>query len=151
MMNANDALGALEDVTIFRNLSGAMRDRVVGDEAEKNEQAFRMASVALRERAGTIERLKGELGDVHHNRNYAATLYLAASKTLDHVIRDFAKAAGVSEDELRKRYNMIRTQHFNQQVNTGVDQGWFNRDPRLDLSDEQKKWYQPGLDSDHGF
>ena len=150
-MNANDALRALEDVTIYRNLHTAMQHRVAGDEAEKNEQAFRMASIALRERTATIERLSGELGDVNHDRNYAAALYLSATKTLDHVIRDFAKAAGVSEDGLRKRYNMVRTQHFNRQVNTGIEQGWFKRDPRLELSDDQRKWYQPGLDSDHGF
>lgn len=139
-----EALRALEDATIYRNVRS-------GAEANVLAQEMNAATVALRERNGTINRLRGQLSGVEHNRNYAAVLFLAASRTLDHVIRDFARSAGVSEDEMRKRYNLIRTQHFNQQVNDGIEQGWFTHDPRLELSEEQRKWYVPGLDSDHGF
>lgn len=150
-MNANDALGALEDITIYRNLESAMTDRLDASDFSSMAASLRRGTIALQERAQIIERLKGELSSVQHNRNYAAELFIAASKTLDHVIRDFAAAAGVSEDEMRKRYNMIRTQHFNQLVNDGVSKGYFRHDPRLDLSEEQKKWFVTGLDADHGF
>lgn len=151
MGGSEQALRALEDVTIYRNVFQGTQDRLAADEVRKDADTMHAASMALRERNGTIQRMKGQLDEVAHNRNYAAVLFIAASKTLDHVVRDFAKAAGVSEDEMRKRYNMIRTQHFNQQVNEGVTRGWFQHDPRADLSEEQRKWYVPGLDSDHGF
>lgn len=143
-MNPKDAQGALEDVALFRNLSQAA-------EAEEDTRVFNKMSVALRERAGTINRLTGELANIRQNRNYAATLLFSAAKTIEQMIRDFAKVSGMPEDEVRKRYNIVRTQNFNREVNEGIAKGWFTTDPRLDMSDEQKQWYVSGLDADHGF
>ena len=150
-MSGDDALRALEDVTIYRNIKRATEDQIAAKEDEEIAKAIRGRNIALLERDRHIRHLNAELGDVHHNRNYAVTLFIAASKTLDHVVKDFARSAGVPEDKLRERYNMIRTQHFNHQVNEGLTQGWFQHDPRSDLSAEQKKWFVPGLDADHGF
>lgn len=159
-MNAGDALGHMEDMAMigsaYRNAEEISLQRSASSETDRQASTMRTmeavaTAVALKERGNTINRLKGQLSDVQHNRNFAAILSIAASNTLDQVIQDFARAIGVSEDEMRKRYNTVRTANFNRQANEGIKKGWFNHDPREDLSDAQKKWFVAGLDADNGY
>lgn len=143
-MNAKDALGALEDIAIFRNV----RRRV---EADQDTEAFERAAIALRERNNTISRLRAELNEVQHKRNAAAANNNSALDTLKTVVRDFARATGQSESELWKRYMVLRTQQFNAEVNKFMAEGALLRDPRAELTDAQRTWYVPGMDTDHGF
>lgn len=143
-MNAQDALGALEDVAIFHNIRR-------GAEANEDTRAFQQATIALRERNNTIARLRGQLNEVQHKRNASAANNNSAIDTLKAVVRDFAKATGQSEAELWNRYMVLRTQQFNNEVNKFMAEGALLRDPRTELTQAQKAWYVSGLDADHGF
>lgn len=144
VMNAQDALLAMEDSAIFRNVAG-------GTEAAANAEAFQKAAVKLKERGNTILRLNAELNEVQHKRNAASANNNSAVATLRAVVRDFAVATGQNEAELWNRYMRLRSQHYNQEVNKFMEQGVLLRDPRTELSDAQRAWYVPGLDADHGF
>lgn len=149
-MNAKDALGYMEDMAIIdaaqRNTEDARR-RAEDSRSRSvvtENMGMVVATVALKERDRRLDTLQCE-------KNAAMLLHNAASQTLEHVIRDFARSAGVSETELNKRYDIIRTQHYNRNVNASIERGNMDIDPRLNLSDFQKTWYVPGLDADHGF
>lgn len=142
VMNAKDALGYMEDMAIIhaaqRNTEEA-RSRSVTTE----NMGMVVAAVALKERENRLALLQ-------YDRNNQVIHATALKKTLDHVIRDFAKLAGVAEDKLMERYNIVRTQHYNSCVNEGMEKGWFEKDPRFQSSDKSN-WYKKGLDTDHGF
>lgn len=152
-MNAKDALGYMEDVAIIQASERAAEERDLIGHAKSEDQRRRSMMktmegvatfVAIKERDRRQDTLQCE-------KNAAMLLHNAASQTLEHVIRDFARSAGVSEDGLKKRYDIIRTQHYNHNVNASIERGNMDIDPRLNLSDFQKTWYVSGLDADHGF
>ncbi len=117
---SEEALRALEDVTIFNNLRR-------GKEYEMETDALNAATVALKER-------NNRLAALQHDRNNEVIHATALEKTLDHVVRDFAKFAGVAEDKLMARYNLVRTQHYNSSVNEGMGKGWFDLAPVIRIS-----------------
>lgn len=150
-MNEKDALGAPEDIAIFAGHKAAVQNRAGINGERENQRVFTTATVALRERSQKPGQLRAELDTLQRNRNVAAVIALPAAATLKHVIKDFANAMNVSEEEMLRRYNPVRTQHFNRQVNDGLEKGWFSTDPRVQMTDKTKSWYVPGLDADHGF
>lgn len=140
-MNAQDAQGFMEDVAVIDSAHRA------ADSQRRTAMNETMAGVAnfigIKERDNRIT-------DLQQDRNKEVIHATALQKTLEHVIRDFAKSAGVSGDKLMERYNIVRTQHFNALANEGMAKEWFDKDPRLNMN-KAKNWYIPGLDSDHGF
>lgn len=152
-MNAKDALGRMEDAAMIGAAHRAADERSLIRSAtmELDRQAGELKTMESVAKFVAIKERDNRLVALQQDRNNQVIHATALQKTLDHVIRDFAKLAGVSEDQLRARYNTVRTQHYNACVNEGMAKGWFEEDPRFRLSDKSKAWYEKGLDTDHGF
>jgi hypothetical protein len=153
MMNEKDSLGFMEDMSLIlaRRRAADEQIRSANERSLVLEQDIAMKTmegvatfIGLKERDNRISELRDD-------RNKQVVHADALLRTLEHVVRDFAKSAGVSEVKLMERYNVVRTQHYNMRVQEGMEKGWFKEDPRLTHSDRTKKWYVPGLDADHGF
>lgn len=151
-MNPEDAQRALEDASIYRDTRAAAHSREQAAQDRSVKGSLERGTMALKERESTINRLTRDLWAAGLDRNLYMADVRALGETFKHVIRDFAKSAGVSEEELLKRYNTVRSQHFNRIVDQWVDEGHFGeQDPRVTLPAEQQEWYVSGLDADRGF
>lgn len=152
-MKPEDAQGHADDMRRIQasHLAAEEQDQI----GHSNQAAQRRRSmmktmegvaqfVAVRER-------DNRLFAVQQERNALTALQNAGSETIAHLVRDLSKAMGVSETDVKARYDTLRTQYYNRQVNKQVDAGHLEQDPRLDMPEFVKKWYVPGLDADHGF
>lgn len=152
MMNAQDAQGFMEDVAVIE------AGRRAANDVAENGHAVTVAqhhtemtkTIAAVGNAVALKVHGDKLASLRQDRNNQVIHASALQRTLDHVIRDFAKAAGVTEEALKARYNVVRTQHYNALANEGMASGWFSQDPRLAMQ-KAKEWYVPGLDADHGW
>ena len=151
-MNAKDAQGYMEDVAVINSAHLAAEERDLIGHAEVEAQR-RRSMMNTMEGVATFVGIKerdNRIATLQQDRNNQTIHATALQKTLEHVVRDFAKLAGVSSDQLMARYNAVRTQHYNLLVNEGMEKEWFDKDPRLAIT-EKTKWYVRGLDADRGF
>lgn len=141
-MNARDALGHMEDVGIINAAHRA------GDAQRRSSMNETMGGVV--QAMQIVERDRRE-ESMRQSRNGEVIHGTALQRTLDRMARELAQATGKPLAKVMADYNITRTQHYNSLVNEGLEKGWFERDPRLAMSEKTRTWYVSGLDSDHGF
>lgn len=146
-MNEKDALECFEDVTRIR-LANSMADRA----QEAQHQAARI-NQGLRVRDDFIAKQRREFKELMWERNLEVVHVRALTNTLKQAIADLAKVTGKPVAELEHRFAVLRTAHFNAEINSAMStvKDVFEQDPRLAMSDTVKAWYVRGLDADHGF
>ena len=142
VMNAADALGYMEDVAIINGHMAAEDARRRANDMET------MGAVAT-----AMQLLERDMryAALRQDRNHNVVHAKALQSTLECLIQDLASATGRPVAQVATQYNVVRTQKYNALCNEGMEKGWFDRDPRLSMSEKVKAWYVPRLDPAHGY
>ena len=153
-MNAKDAQAGFEDVTrilLANQAADDAQDRQLRAQSV-GANIDRMAR-GLKVRDDMIQRQRQEFDKLQWDRNKEVVIASALEATLAQAIADVAKLSGKSVEEMKQRYNTLRTVNYNNAVNAAIAsvKGAFKVDPRVELPPKDQQWYVPGLDTDHGF
>lgn len=152
-MNANDALGYMEDRSVLDAVNRAADERslVRSSSMDAQRHTAAMEGLAAVGQAVALKVSNDRYADLRADRNENVVHVKALQRTLERMILEHARVTGQTVEAVKATYNVVRTQHFNSLVNEGIEKGWFDHDPRLKLSESDRSWYVPKLDADHGF
>jgi hypothetical protein len=157
-MNKNDALGALEDVVIVKNIAAGAQARAEARTIEQQGDLLRRGAQKIDELRGIVVNLQRQLATAE------AELALLRNRNADHVAVANATALTLKEAvrELQGKTNdpwqkedqylrKIRTKNYHAQINKFLAEGVLKTDPRRSGEVKRRQWYVEGLDPDHGL
>ncbi|MBN3729523.1 hypothetical protein [Burkholderia sp. Tr-20390] len=148
-MNAKDAQGALEDLSMIKAAAGeastgAAADMYRAGAALKNAQrAIAVRSDKLRDVGSQLKALTGEYNDLRAVSN-------ASRKVIDALAKDLASALGLDVDEVRTRAYTAMTKAYDAEVGEMLSTGYLDEDPRKNpqvAARKSRDWYIPTDDA----
>lgn len=151
MMTPQDALAAMEEQQIYRNIYDATTLNREASEAAKNAAVFEKATRKILTQQAELKRLTSEIARLNEMNSTSVAVALSAGLALADAATEIAKLKSVPLEEAEKAVRIIRTKHFNSTVNRFVADGFLRADPRITEVHKTRAWYVPGLDPEHGM
>lgn len=163
-LNKNDALGALEDVVIAKNIASGAQAKAAAKTFEQQDELLRRGAQKIAELRAVIEKqqeqliaataraekAEAELASLREINADHVAVANAAGATLREAVRELQERTHdpVAKEEL---YRKIRTKNYHEQVNKLMALGHIKNDPRRTDAVDHRQWYVKGLDPDNGL
>lgn len=149
-MNSEDALRAMEDVSIYTDVKAATEAKVQHKENLSNAASFRMASTKIDELRGLLKVERDKNEELVQQNNVAVAKGQAAVLALKDATAEIAALKQISVVEADQSISIKRTKHFNKTVNEFMNEGALKKDPRVTEDMKESSWFVPGLDPENG-
>ena len=156
VMNEKDSQGMLEDVAAIHSAAAAANrsegSRTLVQTMEKAGRALDQRNAMISELQLKVLSMKKEAGEVVRERdstlaelNEILASGCSARDTIDFLVNELAKVTGEPVRKIRERACAVRTQAYEREIESSLQDGSLTVDPRSDGTAQSREWYRPDL------
>jgi hypothetical protein len=149
-LNANDAMGLLEDLSIINSAKDASVAHQQTKESLRQSEILRSAASKLatlsqhvRDLTAQVESLNRELNQLRERKNEHVAVIQSTEEAFKYALKDFSEIANVPVERLEAQYfKKLRTRLYDGKIVEMLGAGFFSHDPRQDDKIRKRAWYE---------